>query len=117
MGSRVIFGLFWGHFLVIFRIIFWTTFWTTFGYHFGADGPGVILTAGLGVFFYCWPWYDFYCWPWCDFYCWPWCYFYCWPFIRHYKALQGSKALQNLTKPYEDFIRPYKALFLLLALV
>ena len=27
------------------------TFWTTFGCHFGADGPGVIFTAGLGVIF------------------------------------------------------------------
>ena len=27
------------------------TFWTTFGFHFGADGPGVIFTAGLGVIF------------------------------------------------------------------
>ena len=27
------------------------TFWTTFGCHFGADGPGVIFTAGLGVSF------------------------------------------------------------------
>ena len=27
------------------------TFWTTFGCHFGADGPGVICTAGLGVIF------------------------------------------------------------------
>ena len=27
------------------------TFWTTCGCHFGADGPGVIFTAGLGVIF------------------------------------------------------------------
>ena len=27
------------------------TFWTTFGCHFGADGPGMIFTAGLGVIF------------------------------------------------------------------
>ena len=27
------------------------TFWTTFGCHFGADGPGVISTAGLRVIF------------------------------------------------------------------
>ena len=30
---------------------FLVTFWTTFGCHFGADGPGVIFTAGLGVIF------------------------------------------------------------------
>ena len=36
-------ALFMDHFLV--------TFWTTFGCHFGADGPGVIFTAGLGVIF------------------------------------------------------------------
>ena len=29
---------------------FLVTFWTTFGCHFGAEGPGVIFTAGLGVF-------------------------------------------------------------------
>ena len=47
--------------------------------HVGADGPGVIFTAGFGVIvtaglgaIYCWPWCDFYCWPWCDFYYWPW---------------------------------------------
>ena len=39
------FGHFWGHFLDHFLV----TFWTTFGCHFGADGPGVIFTAGLGV--------------------------------------------------------------------
>ena len=39
------FGHFWGHFLDHFLV----TFWTTFGGHFGADGPGVIFTAGLGV--------------------------------------------------------------------
>ena len=27
------------------------TFWITFGCQFGADGPGVIFTAGLGVIF------------------------------------------------------------------
>ena len=27
------------------------TFWITFGGHFGADGPSVIFTAGLGVIF------------------------------------------------------------------
>ena len=27
------------------------TFWTTLGCHFGADGPGMIFTAGLGVIF------------------------------------------------------------------
>ena len=42
--------------MVIFGVIFWTTLWslfgpTTFGCHFGADGPGVISTAGLGVIF------------------------------------------------------------------
>ena len=37
------FGLFLDHFLV--------TFWKTFGCHFGADGPGVISTAGLRVIF------------------------------------------------------------------
>ena len=41
------FGHFWGHFLDHFLV----TFWTTFGCHFGADGPGVIFTAGLGVIF------------------------------------------------------------------
>ena len=30
------------------------TFWTTFGCHFGADGPGVIFTAGLGVIVTSW---------------------------------------------------------------
>ena len=37
--SRVIFIFFWGHVLVI------------LGNHFGADGPGVVFTAGLGVIF------------------------------------------------------------------
>ena len=48
MGSffGVFFGHFWGHFLDHFLV----TFWTTFGCHFGADGPGVIFTAGLGLF-------------------------------------------------------------------
>ena len=32
-------------------VIFGIIFWTTFGGHFGADGPGVIFTAGLGVIF------------------------------------------------------------------
>ena len=41
------FGNFLGHFLDHFLV----TFWTTFGCHFGADGPGVIFTAGLGVIF------------------------------------------------------------------
>ena len=47
---------------MILLAIFWTmlddfvdhflvTFWTTFGCHFGADGPGVISTAGLRVIF------------------------------------------------------------------
>ena len=45
LGSS--FGHFWGHFLDHFLV----TFWTTFGCHFGADGPGVIFTAGLGVIF------------------------------------------------------------------
>ena len=45
LGS--LFGHFWGHFLDHFLI----TFWTFFGCHFGADGPGVIFTAGLGVIF------------------------------------------------------------------
>ena len=39
------FGPLFGHFLDHFLV----TFWTTFGCHFGADGPGVIFTAGLGV--------------------------------------------------------------------
>ena len=37
--SRVRFIFFWGHVLVI------------LGNHFGADGPGVVFTAGLGVIF------------------------------------------------------------------
>ena len=43
----VILGSFFGHFLDHFLV----TFWITFGCHFGADGPGVIFTAGLGVIF------------------------------------------------------------------
>ena len=46
----VIFGYFWDHFLDHFLV----TFWTTFGGHFGADGPGVIFTAGLGVIVTSW---------------------------------------------------------------
>ena len=45
LGS--LFGHFWGHFLDHFLVTFSTTFWC----HFGADGPGVIFTAGLGVIF------------------------------------------------------------------
>ena len=30
------------------------TFWTTFGCLFGADGPGVIFTAGLGAIVTSW---------------------------------------------------------------
>ena len=41
---------FWGHFLDHFLV----TFWTTFGCHFGADGRGVIFTAGLGVIVTSW---------------------------------------------------------------
>ena len=43
-------GHFWGHFLDHVLV----TFWTTFGCHFGADGPGVIFTAGLGVIVTSW---------------------------------------------------------------
>ena len=58
----MIFGLFWGHFLGSFFGHFWghfldhflVTFWITFGCHFGADGPGVIFTAGLGVIVTSW---------------------------------------------------------------
>ena len=42
-------GSFFGHFRGHFLDHFLVTFWTTFGCHFGADGPGVIFTAGLGV--------------------------------------------------------------------
>ena len=47
----VILGSFFGHFRGHFLDHFLVTFWTTFGCHVGADGPGVIFTAGLGVIF------------------------------------------------------------------
>ena len=50
----VILGIFFGHFLGNFLDHFLVTFWTTFGCHFGADGPGVIFTAGLGVIVTSW---------------------------------------------------------------
>ena len=43
----VISGSFFGHFRGHFLDHFLVTFWTTFG----ADGPGMIFTAGLGVIF------------------------------------------------------------------